>query len=347
MKRSEFLKAIKSQTRLRKSASEGSKFLGPLIQLPGTWESKGLGWNIIALPFASAQFKYRVLMNQYDETLKFKTIAERVPNRGVPSKEFPPERLLPKHEKSDQFLTTIDYEQAVTQIAAADSPATHLAGGKDLDIHHEPGLFLNMHNKKTNNIDIARLATVPHGDSVLALGKSDTINGAPKIPKASAMPLFTTTDINNPYLSPYKTFVDAPFKGTVKAPGFPGFSPIDANVLLRLANASVKIKKTTVLPFDTTLETGGIVNIPFIVKQANAVEMQSTFWIQELDQVDEDGSPVLRLQYTQTVMLDFFKSRSKKGKLIRWPHISINTLTKLSKSEEARREKERCEKILA
>ena len=28
--------------------------LGPLTLLPGRWESKGMGWNMIALPFATA-----------------------------------------------------------------------------------------------------------------------------------------------------------------------------------------------------------------------------------------------------------------------------------------------------
>ena len=39
-------------------------------------------------------------------------------------------------------------------------------------IHHEPGLFLNMLNRIPDGSDIARLATIPHGDAALALGKS-------------------------------------------------------------------------------------------------------------------------------------------------------------------------------
>lgn len=325
--------ALKSHTRRVKLAREGSKLLGPLEQLPGTWKSEGLGWNLIALPFANAPFNYRVLMNQYDETLKFTKIDERVPNRGIPTDEFPPDPELPPNEQSDQFVTTLDYEQSITQIAAADFPESGLAGGKGLDIHHEPGLFLNMLNKKTKDIDIARLATVPHGNSALALGRSKTIKGAPKIPVANALPLRIPHDLDSDYLKPYKVFVDDPFKGVVSSPGFPGFNPLDANALLRLANDHVKIKKTTVLPFDTTLASGGISNIPFIVKQADAAEMTSTFWIQELEEKDVDGYPVLRLQYTQNVLLDFFKVPGGK-ELIRWPHISINTLTKVPRSKE-------------
>lgn len=327
------MSALRSQTRQLKSARESSQLLGPFEQLPGTWKSDGFGWNLIALPFANAPFRYRLLMNQYNETLKFTMIGERVPNRGVPTEEFPPDPELPDNEESDQFITTLDYEQTIQQVAAADFPDSGLAGGVGLPIHHEPGLFLNLLNKTTNELDIARLATIPHGDSVLALGKSEVILGAPVIPVANGLPLRISQDLANPYLEPYKIFIDNPFKGNVNFDGFPGFGPQDANVLLRLANQGVSIKKTTVLPFDTTLETGGIVNIPFIVKQANAAEMKATFWFQELDELDVDGNPVLRIQYTQNVLLDFFKVPGSE-ELIRWPHISINTLTKLPKSQE-------------
>ena len=247
MKRSDLLAAIKSQTRQFKRAKEGYKILGPLKQLPGTWKSEGMGWNIIAVPFVDGPFNYRVLMNQYDETLKFTNIDEFVPNRGIPSNEFPPDPGLPDGQQSDQFVTTLDYEQSIKQVAAADFPISGLAGGINKDIHHEPGLFLNMLNKKTDNIDIARLATIPHGDSVLALGRSEQIEGPPVIPVANALPFRVPHDLQNPYLEPYKVFVDTPFKGNIRDTGFPGFNPLDANALLRLANSNVNIKKTTIL----------------------------------------------------------------------------------------------------
>ena len=83
-----------------------------------------------------------------------------------------------------------------------------------------------------------------------------------------------------------------------------------------------------------SLATGGIKNIPFIVKQANAVSMNSTFWIQELEETDENGLPKLRLQYLQIVILDFFPRRDGLPGVISWPHVSINTLDKVSDSPE-------------
>jgi hypothetical protein len=173
-------------------------------------------------------------------------------------------------------------------------------------------------------MDIARLATIPHGDSVLAMGRAMVIDGPPTIPNISGLPIGVNQDIdNNPYLGPYKAF-----HGPNKFRGL--FDSVTPNDLLREANNGVKIKRTTILDVDTDIPTGGIVNIPFIVKQANATTMRSTFWIQELEDLDSNGKPKLRLQYSQTVMLDFFPRNDGQPGLIRWPHVSINTLEKVA-----------------
>ncbi|MCI5159263.1 MAG: hypothetical protein D3906_12690 [Candidatus Electrothrix sp. AUS1_2] len=112
-------------------------------------------------------------------------------------------------------------------------------------------------------------------------------------------------------------------------PPFHGFDPVEPWKLLEEANKGVEIVRTTVLDVDSAVETGGIVNIPFIVKQANAASMRSFFWIQELAETDAKGNPKLRLQYLQVVMLDFFPREDGMPGLIRWPHVSINTLEKV------------------
>ena len=50
--------------------------------------SDGDWWNMIALPFQMAPsppagFKFRLLMNQYDEELRFTFVDDDVPNRGL------------------------------------------------------------------------------------------------------------------------------------------------------------------------------------------------------------------------------------------------------------------------
>ncbi|MGH1347822.1 MAG: heme-binding protein [Nannocystales bacterium] len=302
--------------------------LGPLQLLPGTWKSQGRGWNIIALPFATdpppAGFNYRILMNQYDETLSFTVVSKGVPNRGIA-------RSAGGVVDTDQTLIALDYQQLVNQVAVDDFPSSddgsggHKRGKVGDGIHHEPGLWLHMLDERTNDLDIARLATVPHGDSVLALGKSEEHDGPPCIPVLNGLPVGVPPDLDSAYLSPYKHYEDHPFVGTENAAGFPGFHPTDLNALLRLANNGLDVARTTTLHVDSDTPTGGVVNIPFVTKQANATTMRSTFWISEINDGDTTR---LQLQYSQLVMLDFFNRPDGQG-LIRWPHVSINTLQKV------------------
>lgn len=314
---------LEPQVRHVTDARTGDEDLGPFKLLPGTWSNEpdlaGRGWNMIALPFGpppGATFRppYRLLMNQYNENLVFDLVDKAVPNRGIATAATAP-------TTADQLLVTLDYEQGVKQVATEDFPSTGLGGPPDAAIHHEPGLFLHMTDPlDEDNADIARLATIPHGDSVLAMGTAQVSDGAPSIPALNALPLGVDQDVEtNRYLEPYKHFRDNPFRGL--------FDPMDATALLRAANEGVDIVRTTRLEFDSTLATGGISNIPFVVRQANASEMRSTFWIQEVRQ--PDGSIGLRLQYLQIVQLDFFNRFDGGPGRIKWPHVSINTLAKL------------------
>ena len=304
--------------------------LGPLGVLVGKWVSQGRGWNMIALPFAATGAPpFRLLLNQYDEELTFAFIDKGVPNRGLTDG-------APRAEK-DQLIVTLDYQQSIKQVASVDLPVSGKAGGPGQPIHHEPGLWLYMTNHVDNEIDVGRLATIPHGNSVLALGTSDVIDAPDKttlIPDVSGIPIgLANSNINDPtnrYLAPYKAFHDAPFKGTAAGvPGFPGFDPVEPNGLLKLALQGLNIKKTTVLAVDTATQTAGIVNIPFIVAQADARRMESTFWIHELEEVYPNGKPRFVMQYLQNVGLDFFPRGDGQPGLIRWPHVSINTLEKV------------------
>jgi hypothetical protein len=311
-------------------ARSGDEELGPLSLLPGTWQNtarlNGRGWNMIALPFKSDEgpFDFRVLVNQYNETLKFSLVDKRVPNRGIFSAN---PHARNDSFNTDQFVLTLDYEQMIAQIAADDSPHSTLAGEADLAIHHEPGLLLYMRNQTTDGIDIARLATIPHGNAALGVGTSTVLEGrGPIIPDISGLPIGVSDDLeNNPYLRPYKTFRDAPFQGV--------FDPTIPNELLK-ALPQAGVRRTTVLHYDTTLADAGINNIPFIERQADASEMQSTFWIIEME--DGTDGPDVLLAYSQLVFLDFFPRRDGVEGLIRWPHVSINVMEKVAEPDRER-----------
>jgi len=322
MLKSAQVNALRSAGRKVAQARTGDDDLGPLALLPGTWKNlpglPGRGWNSIALPFATApdsRIDYRLLVNQYNEELRFTLVDKAVPNRGIDSTNSPA-------TNSDQFLVTLDYDQMINQIAADDFPQSGKAGGAGLAIHREPGLWIHLTNEVTDGMDIARLATIPHGDALLAIGRSRVDDGAPTITKINGLPVGVNQDLANPYLAPYQHFHANLFKNL--------FDPSSPGDLLAAANAGVQIKRTTTLAADTTAASGGISNIPFIVKHANAASMKSTFWIQELEEQDAAGNSKLRLQYAQVVLLDFFPSRDGLPGRIRWPHVSINTLEKVT-----------------
>jgi hypothetical protein len=66
--------------------------------------------------------------------------------------------------------------------------------------------------------------------------------------------------------------------------------------------------RTTTLTVDSTRKSAGISNAPFSVREADPRSMKSTFWIQELADMDDYGNPKLRLQYSQVVMLELLPS---------------------------------------
>lgn len=319
--------------------------------LRGTWTSEAQGWNLIALPFPSAPGKFRLLMNQYGETLRFNVPVKGVPNRGITPDVR--ENTYDPNDETDQIIDAIAYEQSVHQISVDDFPVSATPPrAKDGDgIHHEPGFFMQFLNHipvghtveegkedgPEEELKIARLATIPHGNSVLAMGTvKSKIIGAPVIPDENAFPeRIIDLDLNsNPYLAPYKHFEDRHFFGNVPqtVPGFPGFFPSDANAILKFANPGARVKQTTILHFDTKfrndeLTSIPISNIPFVTREADTTEVHATFWIMELHKVDESSPAEFIMQYSQTVYLEFFDS-DVPGKRIRWPHVSINTLRK-------------------
>lgn len=356
--------SAKSERNVR-IARSGDPELGPLKHLPGTWANirpehrmktseqpdgdpfkgdgtlqgagqspfDGRGWNLIALPFAEAgQFRnYRLLMNQYNEVLSFEFVDDKVPNRGITADR--------PAANADQLVAALDYTQMIKQIAADDiADSKGLAGDPELPIHHEPGFFLHMKEQTIEGIDIARLATIPHGNAANALGRSVPVeDGPPTIGNLNGFPEGVNDDIvqavedatsDRSYLFPYNQFTANPFKGVIPAPGFPGFSPENANNLLQIGLPG-NVVRTTTLALDTELMEGGIVNIPFIERQADAASMKSTFWIMELDENDANGDPRLILAYSQFIYLDFFPRFDGKPGLIRWPHISINMMEKI------------------
>ena len=263
--------------------------LGPLAELPGTW--MGNGYNLIFVPDHQEGKAFRPLLNATREVLSFSPIGAPIPNRGS--------------AQDDILFVGLHYLQQVND--AVTNAALHL----------EPGLWLNVPETTAppEKATVVRLATIPHGDSVLAQGVGSTVTGGPHIAPVSPIP--TGPGANRPgYLDPYLT--------AALPPGIPPAAKENPNVVLTQAIQNQRIVRTVVLEVSTNpppgrgILPGGVVNIPFVVTNANATAVSAIFWIETVESAN--GHQFLQLQYTQTVVLNFLG--------IDWPHISVATLVK-------------------
>jgi hypothetical protein len=279
--------------------------LGLLGDLPGTFI--GTGFNLIARPDKQNNQPFFLQVNATQEILEFANIGGDIPNRGS--------------VQNDINLHGVRYLQRVADCQL------HSA------IHLEPGLWL--HVPETNTPDpvtletYVRQATIPHGDSLLAQSTFfTTVNGGPQIAPVDSTP-FTgdIPDLNsspaNPvtnadYLKPYR---ETPLPAECLPAGLDSVQTIkNPALVLQAAITGQTITETVVIQISTAEQNGGIVNIPFVVQNANAARLDAIFWIEKV--ADPSGGPVpfIQLQYVQRVILDFDN--------IRWPHMSVATLVK-------------------
>lgn len=277
--------------------------LGLLSELPGTWV--GSGFNVISLPVfpRAGDSVFRVKVSATEETLAFRTIGGPIPNRGF--------------TEPDIHFLGLHYLQQVSDAA------------NDSGMHLEPGLWLNMplpgeppSDDPTKRL-IIRQGTIPHGDSILALSTALLdIAAPPQIAVENSLPIKSGSD--RPFARE-DGYVKGPFDAAAQAmktiPGIPAEALFDPNLVLKETIARQKITNTKVIVISTKgAQNSGVSNAPFVVKNASAVSLDAIFWIETIDQQIPGADPILQLQYTQRVILDF------DG--VHWPHISVATLVK-------------------
>jgi hypothetical protein len=143
--------------------------LGPLAPLVGTWA--GRGFNAIwrpdnEQPPENSKIKRFLELNLTSESFEFETIPGVVPNRGFAT-------------QPDLGLFGLHYLQRVTD---ADPPGFSTAGQA---LHIEPGFFMNVPASTVppNPPTIVRLATIPHGVSLLMQGVTPDPTPAPGKPE--------------------------------------------------------------------------------------------------------------------------------------------------------------------
>lgn len=284
--------------------------LGLLADLAGTWIGTGL--NLISLPDFDSMLPsdgpkpFRLKLNSTVEILEFTPIGAGVPNRGVLTS---PPGQQPATGQPDINLFGLRYLQRVAD-AVTHEP-----------LHIEPGFWLNVPPTMVPPVTsptVVRQGSIPHGTSLLAMGTGfPSLTGLPQIADIDSTPVKhpnTPPPLDAQYLLPF-TSPPLPLP-----PGF-DFSFIkNPNLALKAAIQRQNITNTVVLLISTdSVQSGGLVNMPFIVSNADATKLDAVFWIETV-QNSPGSPPFLQLQYTQTVILNFLG--------IDWPHISVATLIK-------------------
>lgn len=290
-------------------------------QLRGTWTNQALpnarngegstdnplSYNVMPLPQGTSYILKNFTLY---ETVQFEgntdvSLPATAPNRASASLQVP---------------TALFYEQ---QVFFAEGP------GKGTTVHVENGAWLNMRsgqklvgpyativldkkNKQPPAITIAKQMSVPHGNSILALGSfSRPTAGAPKIPNAGSV-LPTPAGLDT---TPYKTKLDNPSNYQNPQPNL----TLNPNKPLQLA---VKlIRPNSYISWDvSTGNQGQTMNIPFEQRAANVTAYAASYWLLSTDK----GKTYPYLAYTQNITMLL----TIGGKQYTFPHVTSNVVTK-------------------
>lgn len=262
---------------------------GNLTGLIGTWHGAN-GFNMIAVP--NQQGGFGLLVAPYTETMMVNAVPATTPNRGLTVIENLP---------TLQYATTINNSH--------DNSLMHV----------ECGFWETTQFPQRNaGFDIFRIASVPHGDAVEAMGTSSVTDGPPNIdPNLSGVPMGDVPAVNG-----YEDIYGPPFKYKRFFPDAPNMTLI--NYLKDQENSGLTVVKTVTLEVSTK-NKGGMKNIASLRTNANPVQFDAIFWLETLQ--DAQGNQTLQLQYSQRILIDFPITSDLSGQTITWPHINVNTLT--------------------
>src|ERR1700678_357101 len=167
-RRRKFMSNIPS-VRLATPNEEVLTSLGLLAELAGTWDGKG--FNLIARPDKEGNAPLFLELNQTSETLRFDPIATSIPNRG--------------NSQDDIELFGLTYLQKISD---------SVTGGA---LHIEPGIWVNIPQTTApaEAPSVARMATIPHGNAVLAEGGAISVN---PVGSGTALGTFQIKPVNTP-----------------------------------------------------------------------------------------------------------------------------------------------------
>jgi len=268
-----------------------------------------LSYNVMPLPQNPPNY---ILKNfTYYETVRFESnndvaLPATAPNRGSDKLQVP---------------TALFYDQ---QVYFADGPGTgsivHVENGAWLNIRtgdklvgpYGPGIVLQDPNQQPSTITIAKQMSVPHGNSILALGSFTEPKAGPlSIPDApSVLPTPAGLDISS-----YDQILnkDSDYQNP--------FPDLTANTNKPLQTAVKLINPTHYIEWHvSTANQGHAINIPFEQRAANVTAYAASYWLLSAD----GGGSYPYLAYTQNITMMFII----KGEHYTFPHVTSNVVTR-------------------
>ena len=289
--------------------------LGYLRHLPGHWA--GTGFNTIWRPFFDGPDTHVdefLELNLTQETLDVTAINGPIPNRGF----FQP----------DINMFGLTYMQQIND-------TNNVVNGVHAGLHIEPGIWATVPRTSSpqERPTVVRMASIPHGTTILAQGMGERVHAPSNDPLADAL-IFPDNDIdpivhgvrkrfdqqNLSMPTPRRT-PDALLTNITQA------MVDNPNSVLRQAIVGQQIVAQTVLRVDTMadrrLPGGGTSNTAFLMggpagPNARTTDVRATFCIEWVKAAD--GQPGFRqLRYSQLVILVFDDG-------ILWPHVTVGIL---------------------
>ncbi len=294
--------------------------LGPLQHLVGTWtnqlkDTDGLpySYNVMPLPQVdpSSPTGYILKNFAYYEELTFSAIHGGAPNRGglgtqncnvlfyeqrVYFAEGPNKNAL-VHAENGSLLFINDQLQALGPYGNGDQPGL---GNQTVANSVAP----------TQQFNIIKQVSVPHGNSILAAGTFQEQTGMPQIPAVNGIP----TDLPPSVSTAQYTQMDAVSNPNPIYTSNPNQALTDALLIAPVTNFIA-------LNVSSANGGGGVTNIGFEQQHADVNMYSCTYWLEALN----NASEFTQLQYSQTIQMRL----PIGGEMLNFPHVTTNTLTKL------------------
>ena len=300
---------------------------GPLQYLVGTWTNQNIGqtmaggpenpysYNLMILPQVDPESPYGYILKSmpYYEEITFTPIHGNAANRGglgtqVSNALLYEQRVYISAGPAEDML--VHFENGIWGYLTDQQQALGPYGNGN-----DPGIGTQVIPNSvapTQEFDLFKQISVPHGNSVLACGFFASQSGAPTTgPPPPVPPSATNTDAYE----------------TVSVGNLNPARALNPNLPLSQALAASEVTKFLQLQVDSAKGGGGVTNIGFEQQHCDVLQYYATYWLEALGGSDD----YTQLQYSQTIMMQIpiVQQGASEPTNIVFPHITANTLTKV------------------